>query len=202
MIGFRNQHLGHPPTELLAWDDIEDWIKAKATEAGEPTWFLEVPVPTDLVIKGSAERRAFVLSYPVVTKEVPGVRTRWNYLSYGTRTGDYVKHARVKAGSVLDDLRKITESLATRYSWTNEQATVFVLTGIIPLFSLARLTRAYKPTLPVTSRIEISVDPMVTAEELGVPPRAVPSVRFKAWGRIRRRTRKSPLLLDEEEALA
>jgi len=42
----------------------------------------------------------------------------------------------------------------------------------------------------------------VTADELGVPARAVPSVRFKAWGRIRRRTRKSPLLIDEEEALA
>jgi DNA-directed RNA polymerase specialized sigma24 family protein len=41
----------------------------------------------------------------------------------------------------------------------------------------------------------------VTAEELGVPARAIPSVRFKAWGRIRRRTRKSSLLLDEEEAL-
>lgn len=41
-----------------------------------------------------------------------------------------------------------------------------------------------------------------TAEELGVPARAVPSVRFKAWGRIRRRTKKSALLADEEEALA
>lgn len=41
-----------------------------------------------------------------------------------------------------------------------------------------------------------------TAEELGVAARAVPSVRFKAWGRIRRRTKKSSLLLDEDEALA
>ncbi len=37
----------------------------------------------------------------------------------------------------------------------------------------------------------------VTAEELGVPTRAVPSVRFKAWGRIRRRTRKSALAVEE-----
>lgn len=37
----------------------------------------------------------------------------------------------------------------------------------------------------------------VTAEELGVQPRAVPSVRFKAWGRIRRRTRKSSLSVDD-----
>lgn len=37
----------------------------------------------------------------------------------------------------------------------------------------------------------------VTAEELEIPPRAVPSVRFKAWGRIRRRTKKSSLTEDE-----
>jgi DNA-directed RNA polymerase specialized sigma24 family protein len=36
-----------------------------------------------------------------------------------------------------------------------------------------------------------------TAQELGILTRAVPSVRFKAWGRIRRRTQKSALALDE-----
>lgn len=39
---------------------------------------------------------------------------------------------------------------------------------------------------------------MVIAEELDIPPRAVPSVRFKAWGRIRRRTKKSSLT-DEDD---
>ncbi len=38
----------------------------------------------------------------------------------------------------------------------------------------------------------------VTAVELGTQTRAVPSVRFKAWGRIRRRTKKSSLALDDE----
>lgn len=38
---------------------------------------------------------------------------------------------------------------------------------------------------------------VVTAEELRIQTRAVPSVRFKAWGRIRRRIRKSPLAIDE-----
>jgi len=37
-----------------------------------------------------------------------------------------------------------------------------------------------------------------TATELGIPAKAVPSVRFKAWGRIRRRIRKSSLSLDDE----
>ena len=37
----------------------------------------------------------------------------------------------------------------------------------------------------------------VTADELQIPARAVPSVRFKAWGRIRRRTKRSSLTDDE-----
>ena len=37
----------------------------------------------------------------------------------------------------------------------------------------------------------------VTARELGIDAKAVPSVRFKAWGRIRRRTRKSALNLED-----
>lgn len=37
----------------------------------------------------------------------------------------------------------------------------------------------------------------VIAQELGIQARAVPSVRFKAWGRIRRRTKKSSLAIDD-----
>ena len=164
--GFREMHLGSPPADLLSWDEVEGWIEAQAAEAGEPTWFLEVPVPADLVIRGDAERRTFVLSAPATTKEVPEVSTRWSYLAYGGPQSQHVQHAPVKADSVLDELRKITEDLVKRYAWKPEQATVFVLTGIVPLVSLARLTRTYSAALPVTSRIEISVDPMVTAEEL------------------------------------
>lgn len=47
---------------------------------------------------------------------------------------------------------------------------------------------------------ELPLPDAVTAEELGVEARAVPSVRFKAWGRIRRRTRKSSLSLDDASA--
>lgn len=49
---------------------------------------------------------------------------------------------------------------------------------------------------------KLPVPDAVTADELGIQARAVPSVRFKAWGRIRRRTKKSALSLDEEQAMA
>ena len=45
---------------------------------------------------------------------------------------------------------------------------------------------------------ELPLADAVTAEVLGIQARAVPSVRFKAWGRIRRRTRKSSLVVDDD----
>ncbi|MDH7600513.1 MAG: hypothetical protein QHI38_00015 [Armatimonadota bacterium] len=44
---------------------------------------------------------------------------------------------------------------------------------------------------------ELPLPDSTIADELGVPAKAVPSVRFKAWGRIRRRTEKAGLSLDE-----
>ena len=46
---------------------------------------------------------------------------------------------------------------------------------------------------------ELPLPDAVTADELGIQARAVPSVRFKAWGRIRRRTKKSSLSVDDEQ---
>lgn len=44
----------------------------------------------------------------------------------------------------------------------------------------------------------LPIPDVVIARELEIPPKAVPSVRFKAWGRIRRRTKKSSLVVDDE----
>ena len=47
---------------------------------------------------------------------------------------------------------------------------------------------------------ELPLADAVTAEVLGIQARAVPSVRFKAWGRIRRRTKKSSLVADDDQS--
>ncbi len=40
---------------------------------------------------------------------------------------------------------------------------------------------------------------IVTGEEIGIPARSVPSVRFKAWRRIQRRSKKSGVALAQEQ---
>ena len=63
--------------------------------------------------------------------KTPGVR----YLHYMTEDG-FVESARVLQGSLLDELRRVSESLVLRYPhWQEAQATRFVLSGWYPELS-------------------------------------------------------------------
>lgn len=53
------------------------------------------------------------------------------YVRYSTPTRSHHQRA-VRAGGVLDHLRRLALDLSETYLWTEEQATVFVLTGLIP----------------------------------------------------------------------
>jgi hypothetical protein len=186
--GFRRTYL---PDGLLPWEKMEAWILAQAREAGVATRFVEVPSPSDLEIRGDNAKRALVFEPELRVSEVPGevgVAVRWGALKYGTPDKDYIETVLTVAGSMLDRLRKTSERLSRRYQWTPEQATVFVLTGEPPLHCLVRLTRAVKTTLPVVSRIELSVDPAVTPEDLAefyraARQRMMPGRRHRAQDR-------------------
>lgn len=80
------------------------------------------------------------------------------------------------------------------YGMAPEQ--VMALGGVV---GFKQIAEALEMSLPQFSSLvkKLPMPDSVTAEELGIETRAVPSVRFKAWGRIRRRTRKSALSLEE-----
>lgn len=86
---------------------------------------------------------------------------------------------------------------ALLYGLSSEQ--VMALVGAVGLKEVARSLEMDAGKL-ASMISELPLPDAVTAAELGVESRAVPSVRFKAWGRIRRRTRKSSLSLDDEWA--
>jgi hypothetical protein len=164
LIAFRNAHL---PDGLLAWGDVREWISRRAKEAGKPTRYVEVPLPEGSVVRGDSAQRACVVEPELQVRTVSadgGVTSK--LLKFGTPDGRGAETVATVAGSVLDELRLTIERLAGRFEWTAEQAAVFVLTGITPLHALVRTSRKVRPLLPVVSRIELSVDPSVTPEEL------------------------------------
>jgi len=88
----------------------------------------------------------------------------------------------------------VKQKKAIVYGMTGEQ--VMALCSAVGMREVARSLEITAERL-AASISELPIPDSATARELGVETRAVPSVRFKAWGRIRRRTKKSSLSVDD-----
>lgn len=97
-------------------------------------------------------------------------------LRYGTHHDDFERVAFVQRDSTLAELRWIARMLAESYGWGESQATVFVLTGLVPL--VLRVGLEWKAVRPPSrespdidhptagERITLTVDPTITPSEL------------------------------------
>jgi hypothetical protein len=158
---FRQTHLeGH----LLAWGDIDAWIRARVQR---PTIYLEVDLPPRANAGLPADGRPLidppgVLGEPVAGSPAASVRT----LSYGRPGAKWADHVATTVGSVLDALRRICENLIGRYHWNDDQATVFVLTGMVPLVAKINHEVSSNFMYPALSRISLDIDPTCTPGEV------------------------------------
>jgi hypothetical protein len=123
---------------LLAPDAIAEWIHQRAQEEGEPSyWLSSIPVER-------AEIRGTFGSSPVEVGpfQLADYETRgydYERPSFERRMLSYVTPefeettVPVRAGGILDALRKLSHGLAYEdYPWQERQASAFVLTGLIP----------------------------------------------------------------------
>lgn len=172
VVQFRARHLGG---EVLAWKLMEAWILRQADTDGDYSHYLEVVIPTGTVVRPTLA--GLVAESPVPLAELRtegGVRAR--FLVYGVEGGTWVKSVPVRAGGVLDELRKLSDRLAKSYSWKADQAAVFVLTGVIPLMVGIRLETEVQSEHPAASRVRLVIDPVVSPQEV-----------FEEYGRVRER---------------
>ena len=101
-------------------------------------------------------------------------------LEYAVPDDDWVRRISTTTGGVLEELRRLSEKLASRYGWQPALATVFVLTGHIPevatiiskiqshLIKTNTLKLASKELrVPAIPKICLTIDPSATPEEVG-----------------------------------
>jgi hypothetical protein len=163
VVDFRARHLG--PGTLLDWEKIEEWISERARAQGDPSQYVEIVLPAGVTLRPTLEGLVAESSVPLSELRIEdGVRAR--FLKYGVPGGKYVKATAVTSGSVLDQLRRLTEKLAHDYSWKEDQATVFVLTGITPLMVGVRQETDVQTEHPAASRVTLVIDPVVSPQEV------------------------------------
>ena len=153
---FRQQVLGG---QLLKPVQVERWILGRQPkEGGSEGMVLRIEAPA-----GIEFARAFRLKSPITVRETIG--GEWRTLDYATPGVAHVKAVATPATKGdLARLRFLSEDLAKQYHWQQAQATVFVLTGQIPVVP------SFRPSVenrwPGPRRITLDIDLILSPKDL------------------------------------
>lgn len=106
----------------------------------------------------SADEAEAYLDRPEARGTSPREGGRTELLKYQNRHVSHDLH--VWAGSPLDNLRKLAESLVKFYPWEPAQAAAFVLEGLIPLATpfMLRFPQTWHETRPTRAKLVMEVD--------------------------------------------
>ena len=162
VIAFRQQHL----TEgLLKREEVVEWVTRQAKKDGPASRYLKVPVPDGYE---PIRRNGRIFTEPLLTisDTSPATHIEVGVLSYASPDDEWVRRIPVKHGGALDSLRLVSKSLARRYTWQEAQASTFVLTGMSPVLSSLRGGIRMVFGQPMSSRINMEIDPTLTPEEV------------------------------------
>jgi hypothetical protein len=160
--GFRSRVLGG---HLLTPAQVGPWVEQHWHAEGSPTlWLTDMPLRLE-------DPEHYVMgrgNHPLLTRIFgPGANPplQLHLLRYH-REGESVEQAVATAeGSILEQLRVLSVRLSAQYSWSEGQATAFVLTGHAPWISAAQASIAPRAISALT-RITLQLDPALTPHEV------------------------------------
>lgn len=159
---FRQEYLSEG---LLKREEIVEWITSKAAEEGSASRYLRFPISGDHKVNRCNGR--FVVEPPLtISVAPPSTRVEVEVLCYSTPADRWVRRTPVRHGGTLDKLRMLSEILASRFRWGEAQATTFILAGITPLLSSVRVGFRMMLNQPISSHINMEIDPTLTPEEV------------------------------------
>ncbi len=165
VLAFRSKHLGSYPGHKVPWEEIGDYIQTTAREEGAPTEFILLALPTGARHTPTQEGLRVEDDTPLSGAQIEN-RVESRMLSYGLPGAKWVQHVGVRVGGVLDELWHLTDRLVKRYGWKEDQAAVFILSGVTPYLPGIRLETDYREDCPAASRITLIVDPFVPPQEV------------------------------------
>jgi hypothetical protein len=149
---------------LLTWDEVGDWIEQKAEEQPAVTQYLKVALPPGSSVRLTEDG---VVVEPALEHPIPAntVDVTSNAVVFA-RPGDQSTTRVPTREGALDDLHAVAQHLMSRYGWTDDQATMFVLTGMTPLLNPVWAGLRYESEIPAASRITLVIDPVLTQQEV------------------------------------
>jgi len=189
---FREEVLGG---ELLAYEDVERWVREQSEKDGPSSFWITMPANVDIegVIRtkmpqGMSEdfKESFAEGIPWSPVPKGGLiddNFELRYLEYGTPDKMWTRIQAIAAGGVLERLLTLTERLidpvpslespTPSYPWTLGQAAVFVLAELAPFVDPIKYKVNDSPYLRGATRIVLDIDPTATPDEVAAKYRSV-----------------------------
>lgn len=159
---------------LLSWNEIQGWIiqqRERETEQELPRLFLKVPLPPSHDYR--IDPHGVIPDPPVYVGES---HPAWGWhregLEYAIPNSHWVESIPIAYGGMLARLQQLSTELAKRYQWQPALATVFVLTGLMPVLlpikgsSHPSEFETHEGTVTALSRIVLTIDPTLTPKEV------------------------------------
>ncbi len=167
MKRFREKILGG---RLLKPDQVEPWIMERERIPKPPAGMrLTIEAPESIGL--SFDSDGLRLAKPISVQKIIG--STWDHLDYATPEARHVKSIATPAVTgPLAQLRQLSEDLAKSYAWQDAQATLFVLTGLVPVLPSFRwsITPSAGHAMPEgkygARRISLDVDLILSPKEL------------------------------------
>ena len=159
---FRRDRLS---SSVLDFEAVGEWV-AEQQEREPVEHYLEVDLPPGAPPPTyAAAGGRFAFSPPLVVDSARSIRHSVHALSYAT-PGDVAARAIPTGAGGLEELRKLTESLARDDHWQPARAAIFVLTGLVPFVSRLKVERQLRMGPAAFARIALTVDPATTPREV------------------------------------
>ena len=162
VISFREIHLSKG---LIKFEEVDEWIARQAKKDGPPSLYLRIPIP-DGYEPTRRNGRIFTEPPLAISDTSPATQIETELLSYASPDDQWIRRIPVRHGGALDRLRVVSDSLARRFTWKDAQAATFVLTGMSPQLSSLRGGIHMALSQPISSRINMEIDPTLTPEEV------------------------------------
>lgn len=168
VVRFREKYLGG---RLLAFEEVEDWIKRTLEADGPGSVWFTIALRTDQVVKGDGPfpRLRDVLNSlaRLPDRELDrfvSSKSR-EILEYAVPTDPYVRRVPIQHDGVLYRLKQVAHFLEGQYGWSEAHGVVFTLTGLTPPIPKARVTTSVSLVRP-HGRITLELDPRLSSDEV------------------------------------
>jgi hypothetical protein len=160
---------------LLPWSEIQGWIRQqwdRETAQELPKLSLKVPLPPNH--NYHSDSQGLIPDPPVyVGKGHPALGIQKEALEYAIPDDAWVHRIPIAYGGVLARLQQLSLKLAGRYRWQPALATVFVLTGLMPVTQPIQdhcdwsFLETHAGRMTALSCIVLTLDPTLTPQEVG-----------------------------------